>query len=97
VSERKRAPVGGTSRVLLVGTMLSAVAFVVGLGLTFLGVAGGASIASGLGIVVLLVTPAVALVVSAVELRASQPQAAKLAVAVLGVLVVAVGVALFAH
>jgi hypothetical protein len=89
--------VTGTSRVLLVGTLLSALVFLVGLGLTFIGSPALAAFASNLGILVLLATPVLGLLVSALELRRAQRQAALMAVAVLGVLGVAVLVALFAH
>jgi hypothetical protein len=81
----------------LVGTLLSALAFVVGLGLAFVDAQSAAAVASGIGSVVLLATPAVGLLVTAIELRRLQPQAAALAVAMLGVLAVAVVVALIAH
>jgi hypothetical protein len=90
-------PVRATSRVLLLGTLLSAVCFLIGLGLTFAGAAGAAAIASGLGVLALLLTPALGLVMSALELRPQQPQAAWMALAVLAVLGVAVAVALVAH
>jgi hypothetical protein len=89
--------VAGTSRVLLVGTLVSALGFLVGLGLTFIGSSALAAFASNVGILVLLATPVLGLVVSAIELRRSQPQAAVSAIAVLGVLGVAVLVALVAH
>ncbi len=97
MSSETPAAVAGTSRVLLVGTLLSALAFLVGLGLTFIGSAALATFASNVGILVLLGTPVLGLVVSAIELRRSQLQAALMAVAVLAILGVAVAVALVAH
>jgi hypothetical protein len=97
VNAETPAAVAGTSRVLLVGTVLSALWFLVGLGLTFIGSSALAAFASNVGILFLLATPAMGLVVSAIELRRSQPRATTLAAAVLGVLIVAVAVALVAH
>ncbi len=97
MSAETPAAVAGTSRVLLVGTLLSALGFLVGLGLTFIGSSALASFASNVAILLLLATPVLGLVVSAIELRRSQPRAAILAAAVLGVLSVAVAVALIAH
>jgi hypothetical protein len=97
VSTERPAAVAGTSRVLLVGTLLSALGFAVGLGLTFVGSAALAASASNVGVLVLLATPVLGLVVSAIELRRAQPQAALMAIAVLAVLGVAVLVALVAH
>jgi hypothetical protein len=86
-----------TSRVLLGGTLLSAACFAVGFGLKFAGAAAAAPVASTFGVLLLLLTPAVGLVVTGVELRRQQPQAAWIALAVLAVLGVAVAVALVAH
>lgn len=97
MSRETPASVVGTSRILLVATLLSAFAFLVGLGLTFIGSSALAAFASNVGIIVLLATPALGLVMSAIELRRTQPQAAFIAVAVLGVLGVAAAVALIAH
>jgi hypothetical protein len=85
-----------TSRLLLGGTLLSAVCFAAGLVLGLIGLVPVGESLSNLGVVTILATPAVALVSTALELRKGQPQAAMLALGVLGVLAVAVGVALFA-
>lgn len=97
INRAPRAPVTWTSRALLIGTLMSALAFAIGFVLTFAGESGAAAIASAAGILVLLATPAVGLVLSAAELRRTEPQAAALALAVLAVLAVAVGVALLAR
>lgn len=94
---RSPVPVGGTSRVLFFGTLVSALAFSVGLGLTVVDAAAAAAIAANVGTVTLLATPAVGLVVSALELRTSQRQTAWLAVGVLALLAIAVVVALLAR
>jgi hypothetical protein len=91
------APVRWTSRLLLLGTLASAALFGAGL---LLGIAGYKELgtaASNAGVLVLLATPAVALISTAAELRETQPQASVLAIGVLAVLAVAVGVALLAH
>jgi hypothetical protein len=92
-----RSPVGGTARVLLGGTLASAVCFAIGFGLSFGGLAALGAVASTAGILVLLLTPAAGLVVTAAELRKAQPQAAMVAVGVLGVLALAVVIAFVAH
>ena len=84
-----------TSRLLLGGTVISALCFAAGFVLGLIGLVPTAADLSKLGVVTILATPAVALVATAFELRRGQPQAAWLAVGVLGVLAVAVGVALF--
>jgi hypothetical protein len=91
------APVKWTARLLLAGTLASAALFAAGF---LLGIAGDeqlGTIASNAGVLVLLATPAVALITTSAELRERQPQASALAVGVLAVLAVALGVALFAH
>jgi hypothetical protein len=85
-----------TSRLLLGGTLVSAVCFAVGFVLGLIGLVPTGEFMSTVGVLAILATPAVALVSTALELREDQPQAAMLAVGVLGVLAVAVGVALFA-
>jgi ammonia channel protein AmtB len=85
-----------TSRLLLGGTLLSAVCFATGLVLGLIGLVPVGQFVSNVGVLTILATPAVALVSTAVELRKLQPQASLLAVGVLGVLAVAVAVALFA-
>ena len=86
-----------TSALLLGGTVISALCFGAGFVLGLVGLPPVGAALSNVGVVTILVTPAVALVATAAELRKAQPQAAWLAVGVLAVLAVAVGVALFAH
>jgi hypothetical protein len=86
-----------TSRLLLGGTLVSALCFAAGFALGLIGLVPIGALLSNLGILTILATPAVALVSTAVELRRPQPHSAWLAVGVLAVLAVAVGVALFAH
>jgi hypothetical protein len=86
-----------TSRLLLGGTLVSAVCFAVGFGLGLIGLVPIGALLSNVGVLTILATPAVALISTALELRKGQPQASLLAVGVLAVLAVAVGVALFAH
>jgi len=91
------APVKWTARALLAGTLASAALFTAGF---LIGIAGDrqlGTIASNAGVLVLLATPAAALITTTAELRETQPQASALAVGVLVVLAVAVGVALLAH
>jgi hypothetical protein len=95
--EQFRSPVGGTARVLLGGMLASAICFAIGFGLSFVGLVSVGALTSTAGIVVLLLTPAAGLVVTAAELRTPQPQAAMVAIGVLGVLALAVVVALVAH
>jgi hypothetical protein len=91
------APVKWTARVLLLGTLASAILFGAGFLLGIAGYQQLGTVASNAGVVVLLATPAFALITTMAELRETQPQASVLAVGVLGVLAVAVGVALLAH
>ena len=86
-----------TSRLLLGGTLVSAICFGAGFVLGLIGLVPYGEVVSNAGVLTILATPAVALVSTAIELRKPQPQAAWLAVGVLAVLAVAVGVALFAH
>jgi len=86
-----------TSRLLLGGTLVSAICFAAGFVLGLIGLVPVGEFVSNLGVLTILATPAVALVSTALELRKGQPQASLLAVGVLAVLAVAVGVALFAH
>lgn len=97
MTERGRSPVGGTARVLLGGTLASAICFAIGFGLSFVGLVSVGGLTSTAGIVVLLFTPVAGLVATAAELRTAQPQAVTVAIGVLGVLVLAVVVALVAH
>ncbi|MDP8905045.1 MAG: DUF1634 domain-containing protein [Chloroflexota bacterium] len=111
---KPRPPAGLTARVLTAGTLVSALCFVAGLGLSLAGsdartgdplrldlvLASALAIEpwgwSTLGVLALLATPAVGLVVSAVELRTVEPRTALLALGVLGILVLAVAIALAA-
>ena len=86
-----------TSRLLLGGTLVSAICFAAGFVLGLIGLVPLGVLVSNLGVLTILATPALALVSTAVELRKPQPHAAWLAVGVLAVLAVAVGVALLAH
>ena len=88
--------VAWTARVLLGGTVASALLFSGGFCLRLVDATGLADAASGAGVVVLMLTPALALVASVIELRRHQPQAAMFAVGVLGVLALAVAIALLA-
>jgi hypothetical protein len=86
-----------TSASLLLGTLASAVCFAAGF---LVGIAGDEQLGtmlSNAGVLVLLATPAVALIATWLEMREKQPQASLLAIGVLAVLAVAVAVALFAH
>jgi hypothetical protein len=86
-----------TSRVLTVGSL--GAAGLVGLGLV-LGLAGAREIGGlvgNIGVIVLLMTPVAGLVATWSELRALRPTHAWLAVAVLGVLVLATLIALLAR
>ena len=86
-----------TALVLLLGSLASAICFVIGIALRFGAAVESATALSNIGVLVLLATPALGLAASAIELRRSQRQAAALAVAVLAVLGVAVAVALLAR
>ena len=97
MSVRQSAGARATSLVLLGGSLLSAVCFVVGVGLGLVSAGDAAALVASVGVLVLLSTPALGLVASAFELRRAQPHAAWLALAVLGVLGLAVGVALLAR
>lgn len=90
----ERPPVAGTARALTYGALLSAALLTVAFLLTVAQRPAEARLVSALGIVMLLVTPAVGLVVTFVELRPLQPRAALLAVLVLAILGLATLVAL---
>lgn len=91
-----RPSVAWTARVLLGGTLASALLFGGGFCLRVVGVTVLADAAAGAGVVVLMLTPAFALVASVIELRRHQPQAAMYAAGVLGVLALAVVIAVLA-
>jgi hypothetical protein len=80
--------------VLTAGTGISALCLVVAFVLSLVDLEDQAASLSAVGIVVLLATPAAGLVATWAELRRPQPSAAVLALVVLGVLAVAVGIAL---
>jgi hypothetical membrane protein len=86
-----------TSLLLLGGTLMSALCFAAGFGLALVGLVPLGALVSNIGVLAILIAPAAALVATAAELRKTQRSAAWLAVGVLGVLAVAVGVALFVH
>ena len=92
-----RPPVHGTATTLSRGTMVSAALF----GSSLVAAAAQLNEASRLlglgGVLVLLATPALGLVVTAVELRQLQPRASFLALVVLGVLAVAAAVAVLSR
>lgn len=89
-----RPPVRGTATVLTAGTSVSAALFVVGLVLAAARLDDLARTAANLGVVALLLTPAVSLVVTAVELRPHAPRASLLALLVLGILAAATAASL---
>lgn len=93
-----RPDVVWTARVLAAGTLISAVCFVVGFVLNLVGADASATGPgrdwSNAGVITLLATPAAGLVATALELRHVQPRSAALALAVLGILAIAVAVAL---
>ena len=90
----ERPPVRVTARVLTVGTALAAGLLTLSFVLSLARLADAAGLASTVGILVLLATPAAGLVATFVELRPFQPRAALLAIGVLAILAVAAGVAL---
>jgi hypothetical protein len=90
-------PSSWTSRVLLFGTLISAVCFVAGFGLGLVKASDLSALASGAGIVSLLATPVVGLLASAAELRQLQRPAMLVALGVLAVLSLAVAVAILAR
>jgi hypothetical protein len=89
-----RPPVRWTARTLTLGTVFSALCLVAAFALTLADADGLAATLSTIGVMALLITPAAGLVVTWAELRRHQPSAAILALVVLGVLGMAVAVAL---
>lgn len=75
---------------LLAGSLVSAVFFLVGFVLS-------STLASNAGVVAMLLTPVVGLVTTIGEVRREQPQTALAAVGVIAILAVAVGVAVLAR
>jgi hypothetical protein len=85
-----RPPVRLTMAAFRGGSLLSAILLLVGLIARLLGYGDPAVTVSTLGVVILIGTPASALVATAWELRRRRPVAAALALIVLGVLAVSV-------
>ncbi len=92
-----RPPVRLTSRVLTLGSLGAAAVLGVSLALDVLGQAEPARLAGVVGVLVLLGTPVAGLVATWWELRPMRPTHAWLAVAVLGVLLLATVIALAAR
>lgn len=90
----ERPPVSATARGLTIGTALAAGLLTLSFVLSLARLDDAASLASTVGILVLLATPAAGLVATFVELRPFQPRAALLAMGVLAILAFAAGVAL---
>lgn len=90
----KRAPVRLTSRTLTLGTVAAAALLAAGLALDVAGQAALAGLVGNIGVVVLLGTPVAGLVTTWLELKGPRPRSAWLAVAVLGVLLLATLIAL---
>jgi hypothetical protein len=78
-----------TARVHSVGSVVAAVIFVAAFALSIAGTSPASVMVATLGVVVLLGTPALGLLSSAIELRSYQPRVAGLAVVVLLILVAA--------
>ena len=83
-----------TVTAMTAGTLTAVAIFAVSFGLRLLGAVDAADMLGAGGVLVLLVTPALALVTTAVEMRTVQPASAGLAVVVLVVLGIATAVAL---
>jgi hypothetical protein len=86
-----------TARLLTYGTAASAAALAIAFVAGLAGIAWLSTLLSTAGVVTLLVTPAVGLAMTFIEMRPVQPRAALLALMVLGVLVLSAVVALLAH
>jgi hypothetical protein len=89
-----RPPVRLTSRILSAGSIVAATILGVSLALDIAGQTEPARLAGVIGVLVLLVTPAAGLIATWWELRPLRPTHAWLAVAVLGVLLLATAIAL---
>ena len=89
-----RPPVRATAFTLTASTVVSVLLFLGGLVATAAGIAEPARLLATAGVVVLLATPVLGLIVTAVELRPLQPRSAVLALVVLVVLAIATVVAL---
>jgi hypothetical protein len=90
----QRPPARFTTRALTFGSLGAAVLLGLGLVLDFLGQADFAELTGNVGVVILLLTPVAGLVATWSELRQLRPTHAWLAVAVLGVLILATIIAL---
>jgi hypothetical protein len=86
-----------TARILLVGSVISAVLFAAGLVLSAVGQGVAGAAASNVGVLAILLTPVCGLIMTIAETRRAQRQTTVAALGVIGVLAVAVGVALVAH
>lgn len=86
-----------TSRVLSAGSLAAAAVLALGLVLGAMGQSAVGKLVGEIGVVVLLATPVAGLLATWSELRASRPTHALLAVAVLGVLMLATVIALLAR
>jgi hypothetical protein len=92
-----RPPTRLTSRALTAGSLTAAALLGVGFVLGFAGSSEFGDLVGNIGVIVLLATPVAGLFATWWELRLSRPIHARLAAAVLGVLVLATFVALLAR
>lgn len=92
-----RPSVALTARALVLGTALAAGCLAVGLALTLAGVTAIAAVASAVGIVILIATPALGLIATIFETRRAERRTALMALIVLAILIVAAGLALLTH
>ena len=90
----QRPPVRLTTRVLTGGSLTAAALLGLGLVLQFAGATEIAALVGNVGVVALLLTPAAGLLATWSELRPIRPTHARVALAVLGVLILATLVAL---
>jgi hypothetical protein len=91
-----RTPARATSAALIVGTLAAVAVFAASFVLRLAGHPQPADVVGAAGVVVLLATPAVGLVTTALELRSVQRHVAALALVVLAVLGLAAAVAVAA-
>jgi len=92
-----RPPTRLTSRALTAGSLTAAVILGLGFAVAFAGARELGALVGNIGVIVLLATPVAGLFATWWELRLSRPIHARLAAAVLGVLVLATFVALLAR
>jgi len=85
-SDEHRPDAKGTIGALTAGTIASVVVFAVSFGLRLAGQSDASNSVALVGVIVLLATPATALVTTAIEMRRAQSSAAALAVLVLVIL-----------